>query len=66
VKASELGHLSAAEGYRPCPPGGGDTYAQLNGRGAAYQDSVLADASNEPSDDLAALALLAFAMEASE
>jgi hypothetical protein len=66
VKASELRHLSAAEGYRRCPTGGGDPYAQFSGRGAAYRDNVLADASNEPSDDLAAMALLAFAMEASE
>jgi endoglucanase len=66
VKASELRHLSAAEGHRPCPVGGGDPYAQFSGRGAAYRDNVLADASNEPSDDLAAMALLAFAMEASE
>jgi hypothetical protein len=66
VKASGLRHLSAAEGYRRCPTGGGDPYAQFSGRGAAYRDNVLADASNEPSDDLAAMALLAFAMEASE
>jgi endoglucanase len=66
VKASEVRRLSAAEGYRRCPSSGGDPYAQFSGRGAAYRDNVLADASNEPSDDLAAMALLAFAMEASE
>jgi hypothetical protein len=65
VKASELRNLSAAEGYRRCPTGGGNPYAQFSGRGAGYEDNVLADATNEPSDDLAAIALLAFAMEAS-
>ncbi len=65
VKASELRGLSAAEGYRPCPSHGGNPYAQFSGRHAAYADNVRAFATNEPSDDLAALALLAFAMEAS-
>jgi endoglucanase len=65
VKASELGGMSAAEGYRPCPPAGGNRYAEFSGRGAAYEDNVLAAPSNEPSDDIAALALLAFASEAS-
>ena len=66
VDVHELSGLSAAEGYRPCPvrgaPGAGQ-YAQFNGRGAGYADNVLADVSNEPSDDLAALSLLAFANE---
>jgi hypothetical protein len=65
VKQSELRHLSAAEGYRRCPSSGGSAFAQFSGRGAGYKDNVLADATNEPSDDLAAEALLAFAMEAS-
>jgi hypothetical protein len=65
VKASELRNLSGAEGYRRCPSRGGNPYAQFSGRGAGYVDNVLADATNEPSDDLAAIALLAFAMEAS-
>ena len=65
VKASELRGLSAAEGYRPCPRSAGNPYAQFSGRGAAYRDNVLAYATNEPSDDIAALALLALAMEAS-
>ncbi|HXW58755.1 MAG TPA: glycoside hydrolase family 9 protein [Solirubrobacteraceae bacterium] len=64
VSAHELRHLSASEGYRRCPPHGGDPYAQFNGRKAAYEDNVLAYPSNEPSDDLAALALLAFTAEA--
>jgi endoglucanase len=65
VDAHELGgELSAAEGYRRCPAHGPNPYAQFTGHGAAYDDSVLADATNEPSDDIAALALLAFAREA--
>jgi endoglucanase len=64
VSARELRGLSAAEGYRRCPSRGGNPYAQFSGRGAGYQDNVLADTGNEPSDDLAALALLALASEA--
>jgi endoglucanase len=64
VQAGELRGLSASEGNRRCPSGGGDPYAQFSGRGVAYKDNVLASASNEPSDDIAALALLAFAVEA--
>ncbi|HZL49070.1 MAG TPA: glycoside hydrolase family 9 protein [Solirubrobacteraceae bacterium] len=69
VDTAELRHLSASEGYRPCPTaqssaGNPDPYAQFNGRGAAYEDNVLAFPTNEPSDDIAALALLAFAREA--
>ncbi len=66
VDVHQLSGLSAAEGYRPCPVRGGagaGAYAQFNGRGAGYEDNVLADVSNEPSDDLAALSLLAFASE---
>jgi hypothetical protein len=65
VAAGELRHLSAAEGHRRCPVHGGDPYAQFSGRGAAYQDNVIADPTNEPSIDIAALGLLAFATEAS-
>lgn len=64
VAARELHGVSAAEGHRRCPVRGGDPYAQFSGRGAAYRDNVVDDATNEPSDDLAALALLAFAREA--
>jgi endoglucanase len=65
VQTRELHDLSAAEGYRRCPAHGGNPYAQFSGRGAAYEDNVLDSATNEPSDDIAALALLAFAREAS-
>jgi hypothetical protein len=69
VDTAELRRLSASEGYRPCPTaqssaGNRDPYAQFNGRGAAYKDNVLAFPVNEPSDDIAVLALLAFAREA--
>lgn len=65
VNAGELRGAGAAEGHRRCPAHGGNPYAQFSGRGAAYNDSVLDAATNEPSDDIAALALLAFAVEAS-
>ena len=64
VKASELYGLSVPEGARRCPAQGGNPYAQFNGRDAAYEDNVRAYPTNEPSDDIAALALLAFAREA--
>jgi len=64
VKASELRGLSLPEGARRCPTGGGNSYGQFNGRDAAYEDDVRAYPTNEPSDDIAALALLAFAREA--
>jgi endoglucanase len=64
VNAREVHGLSAAEGYRRCPAHAGNPYAQFSGRGAAYEDNVLNSATNEPSDDIAALALLAFAREA--
>jgi hypothetical protein len=65
VSLRDIHGLSAAEGYRRCPARRGNPYRQFTGRGAAYEDSVLNSATNEPSDDIAALALLAFAREAS-
>jgi endoglucanase len=65
VSVRDIHGLSAAEGHRRCPARGGNPYGQFTGRGAAYEDSVLNSATNEPSDDIAALALLAFAREAS-
>jgi endoglucanase len=61
VKVSELKGLSGDEGQRRCPANGANPYAQFSGRGAAYRDDVRAYPTNEPSDDLAAQALLAFA-----
>jgi hypothetical protein len=64
VKAGELHGLSVPEGARRCPARGGNPYAQFSGRNATYEDNVRAYPTNEPSDDIAALALLAFAREA--
>jgi len=64
VSVREMHGLGAAEGHRRCPARAGNPYAQFTGRGAAYEDSVRNPATNEPSDDIAALALLAFAREA--
>jgi endoglucanase len=65
VKVSDLHGLEMAEGARHCPARGQNPYAQFSGRNAAYDDNVRAYPANEPSDDIAALALLAFAREAS-
>ncbi len=65
MKASDLHGLSVPEGARRRPTRGGNPYAQFFGRNAAYEDNVRAYPTNEPSDDIAALALLAFAREAS-
>jgi len=54
--AAEFRGLAAAPGYRPCP-GRGNRFAPFDGQGARYLDDVRASASNEPSGDLAALAL---------
>jgi endoglucanase len=64
VSVRDMRGLGAAEGHRRCPARGGNPYGQFTGRGAAYEDSVRNPATNEPSDDIAALALLAFAREA--
>jgi endoglucanase len=65
VKASGLHGLELPEGARRCPAHVGNPYAQFSGRHAAYEDNVRAYSANEPSDDIAALALMAFAREAS-
>jgi endoglucanase len=65
VKAGELSGLDLAEGARRCPVTGGNPYARFAGRHVAYEDGVRAYPANEPSDDIAAVALLAFAREAS-
>jgi len=65
VSVRDMRGLGAAEGHRRCPARGGNPYGQFTGRGAAYEDSVRNPATSEPSDDIAALALLAFAREAS-
>jgi endoglucanase len=54
----------APDGYRRCPAEAGDRFAAFDGRSMAYVDNVTAYTTSEPSDDLAALALLAFAQQA--
>lgn len=62
--ASALADLGLPDGYRRCPAGRAEPFARFNGRGAAYLDSPLSSATSEPSDDVAALALLAFSQAA--
>jgi endoglucanase len=58
--------LGAPDGYRPCPPAGvADPYRGQSGKGMGYLDDVRSPASSEPTDDAAALALLAAAQQAS-
>lgn len=64
VASGELRHLSLPRGYRACPAGGGDPFARFTGFGASYADRVASSPTVEPSIDLAALALLAFARQA--
>jgi hypothetical protein len=54
----------APDGYRPCPVGGGNRFGEFDGDSMAYVDNVTAFTTSEPSDDLAGLALLAFAQQA--
>jgi hypothetical protein len=60
---AELRGLELPEGARRCTAGSG-RFAALDGHGMAYRDDVRASASSEPSDDLAALTLLAAAQTA--
>jgi endoglucanase len=50
-------------GMRPCPPGGGDRFAQFNGVTAVYQDNVQSWSTVEPALDLTASSPLAFAWQ---
>jgi hypothetical protein len=59
-----LGNLGAPDGFRPCPASGVDPFAGLTGRGDGYRDDVRSFSSSEPSNDYAALALLAAAQQA--
>ena len=63
VAAAELDHLTLPDGARRCPVGA-DPYRAFSGLGARYVDSVSSPATSEPSLDIAALALLAFAQAA--
>lgn len=56
----DVGQLGAPDGFRRCPRHGGDRLRALDGRGSRYLDDVRSPVTSEPSDDYAALALLAF------
>jgi hypothetical protein len=64
VNARDLKGLTLSRGFRRCPVGGGDAFRRFGGFGARYQDNVLASPTSEPSIDIAALGLLAFAQDA--
>jgi endoglucanase len=60
---TELRGLTRPDGARRCPTGA-DPYRAFSGLGAGYVDTVSSPATSEPSLDIAALALLAFAQAA--
>jgi len=63
---ANLRELGAPEGARPCPiRSSADPFRAQAGHGLAYLDNVRSPATSEPSDDLAALTLLASAQLAS-
>jgi endoglucanase len=56
----ELSELGAPEGYRACPRGSAsDPFRAQTGHGLGYLDDVRSPITSEPTDDLAALTLLA-------
>jgi hypothetical protein len=61
---SEVSGLELPEGARRCPRSGRDPFAALTGHRLAYLDDVRSAATSEPTDDLAALTLLAAAQQA--
>jgi hypothetical protein len=63
VSAAQLHHLTPPDGARRCPSGA-DPYRAFSGLGAGYVDNVSSPGTSEPSLDIAALALLAFAQAA--
>jgi endoglucanase len=63
--AGQIGSLSAPGGYRRCAADS-SLLRSFDGHGFAYLDDVRSYRTSEPSDDLAALSLLAFAQEAAE
>lgn len=56
---AEVARLELPEGARRCPRGRHDPFAALGGHRLAYRDDVRSAATSEPTDDLAALTLLA-------
>ena len=62
----ELRELGAPEGFRPCPRhSSSDPFRAQSGHGLGYLDDVRSPLTSEPTDDLAALTLLATAQLAS-
>ncbi|MDQ6914798.1 MAG: glycoside hydrolase family 9 protein [Actinomycetota bacterium] len=59
--ASDFRGLEVASGARSCPTDGRDPFARFSGRGARYQDAVVASPSVEPAGDYTAVALAALA-----
>jgi hypothetical protein len=58
----ELNELGAPDGFRPCPRrSASDPFRAQTGQGLGYLDDVRAAITSEPTDDLAALMLLASA-----
>jgi endoglucanase len=58
----ELGELGAPDGFRPCPRhSASDPFRAQSGHGLGYLDDVRSPVTSEPTDDLAALTLLASA-----
>jgi len=62
---ANLRGLQAPEGARRCPSSGRDPFAAFDGHGLGYLDEVRSFDTSEPTDDLAALTLLAAAQAAS-
>jgi endoglucanase len=60
---SDVGALGAPDGFRPCSARAG-AFGSLGGHGLRYLDDVRSSGTSEPSDDLAAMSLLAFAQQA--
>jgi hypothetical protein len=61
---TQVAGLELPEGARRCPAGGQDPFAKLDGHRMSYRDDVRSPATSEPTDDLAALTLLAAAQAA--
>ncbi len=61
---SSLRNRGAPDGYRPCPSTRTAPWAGFDSANLAYLDDVTSFTTSEPTDDFAALALLAFAQQA--
>jgi endoglucanase len=65
IAPAELRGLELPDGARRCTAGaaGGQPFSAFDGHGLAYRDDVRSSATSEPTDDLAALTLLAAAQQ---